>query len=158
MSSVNVSPALSSELTTADTRGRSEFSTAPLWWGFLVGCLTAAVPLALWWLTPTTVYSISVAMIGAIYIGFAVADGRTRVIAVEVVVATIFVVIAAVAVYGWPWVAVGGLMAHGAKDLWQHRTGFVMNARWWPPFCMVVDWVSAALIVALLLMGVDLNG
>jgi hypothetical protein len=104
------------------------------------------------------VYSIAVAMIGSIYIGFAVADGRPRVIAVEIVVATMFVVVAAIAVYGWPWLAVAGLAAHGFKDLWQHRTRFVMNTRWWPPFCMVVDWVSAAVIAVLLLMGVDLNG
>ena len=30
--------------------------------------------------------------------------------------------------------------ATGSKDLWQHRTQFVANTRWWPPFCLVVDW------------------
>jgi hypothetical protein len=33
------------------------------------------------------------------------------------------------------------------KDLWQHRTHFVANMRWWPPFCAVVDWVAAAIFV-----------
>jgi len=41
-------------------------------------------------------------LIAAIYIGFAVGDGRARVIAVESGVATIFVVIAAAAVTGSP--------------------------------------------------------
>jgi hypothetical protein len=30
---------------------------------------------------------------------------------------------------------------HGLKDLWQHRRQYVANTRWWPPFCLVVDWV-----------------
>jgi hypothetical protein len=30
--------------------------------------------------------------------------------------------------------------------LWQHRTGFVANTRWWPPFCTTVDFVAAAFI------------
>ena len=27
------------------------------------------------------------------------------------------------------------LAGHGLKDLWQHRSHFVANTRWWPPFC-----------------------
>ncbi len=72
--------------------------------------------------------------------------GARKVIAVECGVATVFVVIAAVAVTGSPWIVVAGLTAHGLKDLWQHRTGFVRNTRWWPPFCAVVDWVAALIL------------
>jgi hypothetical protein len=39
-----------------------------------------------------------------------------------------------------------GLAGHGLKDLWQHRRQFVANTRWWPPFCLVVDWVAAAIV------------
>lgn len=46
------------------------------------------------------------------------------------------------------------LVAHGLKDLWQHRTQFVANTRWWPPFCLVVDFVAATVIAALLLVDV----
>jgi hypothetical protein len=97
-------------------------------------------------------------VIASIYVGFAVADGRPAVLAVEVGVATVFVVLAAVAITSSPWLAVLGLVGHGVKDLWQHRTGFVANTRWWPPFCLVVDLVAATVIAALLLGGVDLNG
>jgi hypothetical protein len=48
---------------------------------------------------------------------------------------------------GQAWLLVAGFVGHGLKDLWQHRTHFVANTRWWPPFCMVVDWVVAAIIV-----------
>jgi hypothetical protein len=76
-------------------------------------------------------------LIASVFIGFAVADGRWRVIAVESSVVGMFVVIAAVAVTGSPWLLVVGLAGHGLKDLWQHRSQFVANTRWWPPFCLV---------------------
>jgi hypothetical protein len=63
--------------------------------GAVVGAIQAASPLAFWWLTPATVYAMELALIAAVYIGFAVADGRRQVIAVECCVAATFVVIAA---------------------------------------------------------------
>ena len=51
--------------------------------GVVFGVGQAASPLSLWWLDTSTVYALGLAIIAAIYIGFAVADGRTRVIAVE---------------------------------------------------------------------------
>jgi hypothetical protein len=97
-------------------------------------------------------------IIAPVYIGLAVADGRSNVIAVEVGVATTFVVLAIVAIDLSPWLVVVGLVGHGLKDLWQHRTHFVANTRWWPPFCLVVDFVAALVIAVLLLAGVDLSG
>jgi hypothetical protein len=122
----------------------------PVAWGVLWGCLQAASPLALWWLDAATVYAFGLTLIAAIYIGFAVADGRSRVIAVETVVAAVFVVLAAAGVTGPAWLLVAGLAGHGCKDLWQHRTGFVAGTRWWPPFCATVDFVAAALIAVLI--------
>jgi hypothetical protein len=88
-----------------------------------------------------------------VYIGFSVADGRRTVIAVETGVASVFIVIAAVAVTGPAWLIVGGLAGHGLKDLWQHRTRFVTGTRWWPPFCMVVDFVVATIIAVEIAAG-----
>lgn len=51
------------------------------------------------------------------YIGFAVADGRPKIIAVESGIASLFVVVAAAAITGSPWLLVAGLVAHGIKDL-----------------------------------------
>ena len=122
----------------------------PVAWGVLWGCLQAASPLAFWWLTAANVYALGLTLIAAVYIGFAVADGRARVIAVETVVAAVFVVLAAAGATGPAWLLVAGLAGHGCKDLWQHRTGFVANTRWWPPFCAAVDFVAAALIAVLI--------
>ena len=118
----------------------------PVLWGVVWGCLQAASPLALFWLDASTVYALGLVLIAGIYIGFAVSDGRSKVIAVETAVASAFVVVAAVGVTGSAWLLVAGLVGHGLKDLWQHRTGFVANTRWWPPFCATVDFVAAALI------------
>lgn len=115
-------------------------------WGAVVGVVTAAAPLGLWWLTPSMVYALVLAIVAAVYIGFAVADGRARVLALEGTVAVLFVALAIAALTGSPWLVVVGFAGHGLKDLWQHRTRFVRNARWWPPFCATVDFVAAGIL------------
>ncbi len=128
----------------------------PVLWGLVVGGIQAASPLALWWLDAATVYALGLALIASIYIGFAVADGRWVVIAVETNVAALFVLVAAAAITT-PWLLVLGLAGHGLKDLWQHRSRFVANTRWWPPFCLVVDWVAATIIAVEIVAGVQLQ-
>ena len=130
---------------------------APVVWGVVFGAIQAAAPLGFWWLDPATVYALSLALIAAVYIGFAVADGRPTVIAVEAGIAGLFVVVAAAGVTGPAWLLVAGLAGHGVKDLWQHRRHFVANTRWWPPFCLVVDWVAAAILIVLIAAGVDFH-
>jgi hypothetical protein len=130
---------------------------APVLWGVVFGVIQAASPLGLYWLDPATVYALSLALIAAVYIGFAVADGRPTVIAVESSVAAVFVIVAAAGVTGPAWLLVAGLTGHGFKDLWQHRSPYVANTRWWPPFCLVVDWTAAAALVVLITAGVDFH-
>ena len=130
---------------------------APLIWGALWGVIQAAAPLGFWWLDAATVYGMSLALIAAVYIGFAVADGRPAVIAVESTVAGAFVVLAAAGVTGSAWLIVTAFIGHGLKDLWQHRSHFVANTRWWPPFCMTIDFVAAAIIAVATVSGVALH-
>ena len=112
-------------------------------WGVVVGAVQAASPLAFWWLDPATVYALGLALIAAIYIGFAVA--------------AVFVVLAAAGITGPAWLLVLGFTGHGLKDLWQHRSHYVANTRWWPPFCLVVDWVVAAVMVVLIIVSIDFH-
>jgi hypothetical protein len=123
----------------------------------VVGVLQAFSPVGFWWLDQDVVWAISLVIIAPVYIGFAVADGRPTIIGVETGVAAGFIVIAMVGITTSSWLVVAGLVGHGVKDLWQHRTRFVANTRWWPPFCLVVDWVAAAVIAGLLIAGVDLR-
>jgi hypothetical protein len=90
---------------------------APTLWGIVFGLLQAATPLVFWWLDSATVYALGLVLIAAVYVGFAVADGRPKVIAVESGVTLAFVVVAAAAVTGSPWLLVAGLVGHGLKDL-----------------------------------------
>ena len=119
-------------------------------------CLQAASPLAFFWLDDATVYALGLVLIAAVYIGFGVADGRAR---------------SSPSRPASPplrrprrgggdrsaWLIVAGLAAHGVKDLWQHRTRFVANTRWWPPFCATIDWVAAAILAAAIAIGADLG-
>ena len=123
-------------------------------WGLVVGALQVATPLALWWLDPPIVFALELAVIAAVYIGFAVADGRVRVIAVESTVAMAFVILAAAAITGSGWLLVVGYAGHGLKDAWQQRRRFVSGTRWWPPFCAAVDAVVALAIAIEIASGV----
>jgi hypothetical protein len=140
-----ITPALANQSTASDR--------APMLWGIAVGIMQAATPLAFWWLDSATVYALGLFVIAAVYIGFVVADARLKIIATESSVAFGFVVISAAAITATPWLLVIGFVGHGLKDLWQHRTHFVSNTRWWPPFCMVVDWILAAIIAVEIIAG-----
>jgi hypothetical protein len=139
-------------------RTKDIIETRTLICGAVVGIIQAISPFGFWWLAPKTVYALGLTLIAAVYIGFSVADGRWKVIAAESSVAGFFVVIAAVSVVGSAWLLVLGLAGHGLKDLWQHRTQFVRNTRWWPPFCATVDWVVAGILTTAILMGVSFHG
>ena len=132
----------------------SATTTTALRWGLIFGVLNAVAPLAFWWLTPSTVHAMLIALIAAVYIGFAVADGRPRVILVESILVASFVLVAAAAVTSTAWLIVIAYAAHGAKDLWQHRHQFVRGTRWWPPFCLAVDWTVATIVAIEILAGV----
>ena len=65
------------------TAARMQLLRPPVLWGVVFGAIQAASPLGFWWLDPATVYALSLTLIAAVYIGFAVADGRPVVLAVE---------------------------------------------------------------------------
>ena len=129
----------------------------PVLWGLALGAVQAASPLILQWVEPATLHAMYISLIAAIYIGFAVADGRPKVLAVEVAVASTFVLIAAVAVTATAWLLVIGYAGHGLKDYWQHRRQYVVNTRWWPPFCAAVDWLVALVLIVEIIAGVNFH-
>lgn len=141
----------------ADTWPAHRSLRTPVLWGLLFGAIQAASPIGFWWLPPATVQALLLSLIAAVYIGFAVADGRPRVIAVECVVAGVFVVLAAAGVTATVWVLVAGYAGHGLKDFWQERRQYVANTRWWPPFCAAVDWLVAAVLVVEIAAGVNFH-
>jgi hypothetical protein len=129
----------------------------PMLWGFVFGAIQAASPLGFRWLEPATLQAMLLCFIAAVYVGFAVADGRPRVIAVECTIAGVFVLLASASVAGTAWLLVVGYAGHGLKDFWQHRHQFVVNTHWWPPFCACVDLVVALVLISEIAAGVNLH-
>ena len=143
--------------TPTPTPQREQSIRAPVLWGLAFGAIQAASPLALWWLDQATVQSLLLAVIASVYIGFAVADGRPAVIAVESTIAGAFVLLAAAGVTGSAWLLVLGYTGHGLKDFWQERRHYVANTRWWPPFCAAVDWFVAVVLAIEIIAGAGLH-
>lgn len=142
---------------TSPTEQAHESLRGPVLWGLVVGVVNVAAPPLFWWLALSTVHALAITLIAAVYIGFAVSDGRPRVIVIEVAIASIFVVLAATAVAETAWLLVIAYAGHGLKDVWQHRNHFVANTRWWPPFCCAVDWLVAVVLVVMIAAGVDFH-
>ncbi|MFZ2871185.1 DUF6010 family protein [Zavarzinia sp.] len=97
--------------------------------------------------------AVMVAMIGAIYVGFAIQAGSVRQIAVESVVATLFMVAALAGLWLSPWVIPAAYVLHGLWD-WlhhdrDHSADLVAPRGWYPPFCAAYDWVFAFGLAAL---------
>jgi hypothetical protein len=76
--------------------GADEYTTRALGWGITVGAVQAAIAFAFWWLELATFHALAVVLIAAVYVGFAVSDGRTNVIAVESTIVVAFFVVARV--------------------------------------------------------------
>jgi hypothetical protein len=129
----------------------------PILWGLLIGAIQAVSPFAFYWLEQSTMHAIYISLIATVYIGFAVADGRPRVVAIESAVAAGFVLIAIAGVTGTAWLLVAGYAGHGAKDYWQERRHFVANTRWWPPFCAAIDWLVAFILAVEIAAGVNFH-
>ena len=126
-------------------------------WGLVAGLLNAAFPFLIWWIDAATVHAVIISLIAAVYVGFAVADGRPRVIAVECTITVAFVLVAMTAVSATPWLIVAAYTAHGLKDLWQMRHQFVTGTRWWPPFCVTIDWLVAAILIVEIIAGLEFH-
>jgi hypothetical protein len=131
----------------------SRTRTRAIGWGVAIGVAQAGLAFAFWWLEPAVVHAAMIALIVAVYVGFAVSDGRPNVIATEILVVTAFFIAAAVSIEVTPWSLVAIYLAHGAKDLWQHRYQFVRGTRWWPPFCCAVDVSVASTIAVQIVLG-----
>tara|TARA_R110002124_G_scaffold133955_7_gene296581 strand:- start:3197 stop:3610 length:414 start_codon:yes stop_codon:yes gene_type:complete len=94
--------------------------------------------------------SIIIAVIGAIYVGFALQLGSIRQIIVEIGVAILFLGAALVGIWVNPWVIPVAYVAHGLWDFAHHdHSQLTKIPNWYPPFCAVYDWVFAAGLAAI---------
>jgi hypothetical protein len=107
------------------------------------------IPIAL---TPepyrTELLAYQLLIIAGVYIGFAVNDGRAAVIGIEVAHLVVFVALTLLGLWVSPWFIVVGYFTHGAWDM-LHRPSLIQTelARWYPPLCLVYDWIFGAVMI-----------
>ncbi|MBO0733207.1 MAG: hypothetical protein J2P49_02590 [Methylocapsa sp.] len=97
------------------------------------------------------------AVMGAIYAGFALQKGNLSQIAVEVAAAASFFVGALAALWVSAWVVPIAYIAHGIWDYAHHEGSklavrswrFVVVPTWYPPFCAIYDWVAAVTLTVI---------
>jgi len=88
--------------------------------------------------------ALMLAAIGAIYIGFALRDGRAKAMTTEIIVAVLFLAAAAIGLTVQPWAIPAAYFAHGLWDAAHHHHVDTAMPRWYIPFCALYDWVFAA--------------
>lgn len=92
-------------------------------------------------------YPAVVVIVASYYVLFAVMDGSTRTLVVEVIAMAVFVVVAVLGFKFSAWLVVAALAAHGLFDAGHDL--FVTNPgapEWWPAFCLAFDVGAAALL------------
>ena len=89
--------------------------------------------------------SILLVLIGSIYCGFALLQTSIKATIIELVVASIFIVLGFLGLWFSTWIIVVGLFLHGFWDLAHHnaKLGLAQIPLWYIPFCATYDWFLA---------------
>jgi hypothetical protein len=84
-----------------------------------------------------------------VYLGFALQDGRSSALGVEVVGLALFAALATIALARQTaWLLAAGYVGHGLWDLVHHRRGIdTAMPWWWVPACLGYDLVLGAYIL-----------
>jgi hypothetical protein len=123
----------------------------------LLAAVLVAISMAWLWFTPVAerrvAEGITLAIIAAIYIGFALAERDAGNLLIEVAFAVAIVAVVFVGLeHSRYWLA-GGLAAHGVWDLLHHHSRPVLGTRevprWYPPACLVYDFPLAIFVAVL---------
>ena len=118
--------------------------------GIAGGALTALIAWSPLIPDPLAFHTVTLAVIGAIYVGFAFSDGRVSIVILELSVGTVFIVLALLGLWWAPVMIAVGLVLHALWDL-LHRPGVVTTKLpgWYPAFCAAYDFVFAGVFLAL---------
>ncbi|HTO75073.1 MAG TPA: DUF6010 family protein [Thermoanaerobaculia bacterium] len=99
---------------------------------------------------PLAFHAVALALIAAIYLGFALMDGRISIAILEWTVGTVFVVLALLGLWQAPVLVAIGLILHGCWDLAHRPHGIPTRLPvWYPPFCAAYDFVFAGVFLLL---------
>jgi hypothetical protein len=93
-------------------------------------------------------------VIASYYVLFAVMGGSSRALLIEIVVASVFLLLAVVGFKRSLWFAVAAIVGHGVFDFVHQR--FIENPgvpHWWPGFCLTFDVIFGAWLAVRLMRG-----
>ena len=124
----------------------------------LLGAFFAGSTVALLMGLPSRkIYGLLAVLLGVlagIYLGAAFATGRATPKLTEGAAVLVFSALAVWGIWRSPLYLAAGYLAHGLWNLAHHRKEARMGIpAWWPPFCLVYDWVIAGAIFLLWLKG-----
>ena len=118
--------------------------------GVASGGLTALLAWSSFIPDPLAFHTVMLAVIGAIYVGFAFSDGRLAIMILELTVGTGFLVLALLGLWQAPMFIAIGLALHGVWDLLHRRNAITTKLPvWYPPFCAAYDFVFAGVFLVL---------
>ena len=87
--------------------------------------------------------ALMLSMIAGVYAGFALNDGRMRIIILECMVALLFFAGAVAGLFFFKWAIPILFAAHGLWDFAHHRHISTQLPHWYPSLCAVFDWIIA---------------
>ena len=118
--------------------------------GIAGGALTALLAWSPMIPDPLAFHSVALALIAAIYLGFAFLDGRVSVVVLELAVSGLFITLALLGLWSAPAFIAVGLILHGFWDLAHRPRGIPTKIpSWYPAFCAAYDFVLAGAFLAL---------
>ncbi len=117
--------------------------------GVILAAATLVIPILLEDRAAFGFLAILLAMIAAVYLGFALADGRARTFAIECAGIVLFAGVATIAlVTEEPVVLALGYFGHGLWDAVHHRRGLDTAMPWWyVPACLGYDAVIGVYVL-----------
>lgn len=117
-----------------------------------LGAILALLSLPAHFFLPTAashdLAAVVLVLVAGIYVGFAVQDGRTKILVTEGAVALCFIIAALAGLWLSAWVIPAAYALHGFWDLAHHRHITTAMPAWYVPFCAVFDWIFAAGLAA----------
>ena len=120
----------------------------------VLAVIFAAASMVWLWFTPApdrrTAEGVLLAIIAAIYIGFALAERHAGNLLIEVAFAGAIIVVVFIGLQHSSYWLAAGLAAHGVWDLLHHHSRPVLGTRevprWYPPACLAYDFPLAVFV------------
>jgi len=98
-------------------------------------------------------FALLLIFIAGVYLGFALIDSRPKYLAIEIGAILVFAVFTLLGLWVTPIFLAIGYFAHGVWDFLHHSKVQTRIVDWWPPFCVVTDWIIAGYILIWFIKG-----